>query len=139
FAYDGFVPEFLMPSPSSPFAGFDDELRELAELDETTLALGFLRPLWDHRGERDERLLRDARVREHVDRRAAVLGADPGLARLIFESPRELAGVFVALLAGFWDAASAEEWRGLEPQLADTVGDAGRRIAGDGVYSYLAG
>jgi hypothetical protein len=89
-----------MPSPSTAFGTFDDELQELAALDETTLALGFLRPLWDHRGERDERLLRDARVREHVDRRAAWLGADAALARLIFESPRELAARFVALLAG---------------------------------------
>ena len=139
FAYDGFVPEFLVPSPATAFGTFDDELQELAALDETTLALGFLRPLWDHRGERDERLLRDARVREHVDRRAAGLGADAALARLIFESPRELAARFVDLLADYWDAGFAEEWRELEPQLADTVGDAGRRIAGDGVYAYLAG
>jgi DNA-binding transcriptional ArsR family regulator len=139
FAYDAFVPEFLMPSPSSPFGSFDDELRELAALDDTTLALGFLRPLWDHRGERDEALLAAARVREHVDRRPAELGADPGLARLIFESPRELATRFANLVAGYWEAAFAGEWRELEPRLADTVAEAGRRIAGDGVYSYLAG
>jgi len=139
FAYDAFVPEFLMPSPSTAFGTFDDELHELAALDETTLALGFLRPLWDHRGERDERLLRDTRVRQHVDRRAAELGADTGLAQLIFEEPRELATRFVELLAGYWDAGFAEEWLELEPRLADTVGDAGRRIAGDGVYAYLAG
>jgi DNA-binding transcriptional ArsR family regulator len=139
FAYDGFVPEFLMPSPSSPFGGFDDELRELAALDHTTLALGFLRPLWDHRGERDERLLRDRQVREHVERQARELGADPDLARLIFDSPRRLAGRFADLLAGYWEAAFAGEWAELEPRLADTVAEAGRRIAGDGVYTYLAG
>jgi DNA-binding transcriptional ArsR family regulator len=139
FAYDAFVPEFLVPSPSSPFAGFDDELRELAALDDTTLALGFLRPLWDHRGERDEELLGETQVRKHVDRRSAELGSDLGLARLIFESPRELATRFAELLSGYWEAAFAAEWRELEPRLADTVAEAGRTIAGDGVYSYLAG
>src|SRR3954447_15629434 len=60
FAYDGFVPEFLMPSPASPYRGFEEELGELVQLDDSTLALGFLRPLYDHRGERDEALLADS-------------------------------------------------------------------------------
>ena len=29
FAYDGFVPEFLMPSPASLYRGFEEDLREL--------------------------------------------------------------------------------------------------------------
>jgi hypothetical protein len=77
--------------------------------------------------------------RWHVDRRAAELGAEPALARSIFESPGELATRFVELLAGLWEAAFAEEWRRLEPRSGDTVAEAGRRIAGDGVYAYLAG
>src|SRR6185503_13218101 len=52
---------------------------------------------------------------------------------------RELAGRFAALLSSYWDAAFEEEWSALEPQLAATVADAGRRIAGDGVYGYLTG
>ena len=139
FAYDAFVPEFLMPSPASAFGSFEDELRELAALDDAILGLGFLRPLWDHRGERDEGLLEDERVRAHVDRRARELGADAKLARLIFESPRELAARFADLLFDYWEAGFADEWHELEPRLADTVAEAGRRIAGDGVYSYLVG
>lgn len=139
FAYDNFVPEFLMPLPSSPFHGFDDELRQLVGHDDATLAFGFLRPLWDHGGERDERVLADQRVREHVGRAVDELGADRALARLIFESPRELASRFADLLAAYWDAAFADEWEALEPAFAETVADAGRRIAGEGVYSYLAG
>ena len=139
FAYDRFVPEFLMPSPSSPYHSFDKELEGLAALDDTTLAFGFLRPLWDHRGERDERVLADPQVRKLVESRVAELGADQSLARLIFESPRELATRFAVFLAGYWETAFAGEWDELEPRLAETVGEAGRRIAGDGVYSYLAG
>jgi DNA-binding transcriptional ArsR family regulator len=139
FTYDTFVPEFLMPLPSSPFHGFDDELRQLAEYDDATLAFGFLRPLWDHGGRRDERTLDDPRVHEHVIRCVDELGADQELARLIFEDPRELARRFADLLAAYWEAAFAEEWQSLEPALAETVAEAGRRIAADGVYSYLAG
>jgi hypothetical protein len=52
FAYSSFVPEFLMPSPAAGYHTFEDELQALEHLDEETLALGFLRPLYDHRGER---------------------------------------------------------------------------------------
>jgi DNA-binding transcriptional ArsR family regulator len=139
FAYSAFVPEFLMPSPAAGYHAFEHELQELEALDETTLALGFLRPLWDHRGERAATLLEDERVREHVDGRVESLGGDSGLARLIFESPRELAARFVSLLSGYWDAAFEQEWARLEPLLAETVAEAGRRIAADGVYTYLTG
>src|SRR3954454_19989034 len=54
FAYAGLLPDFLFPSPGNEYGGFDEELRELEALDEATLALDFLRPLYDHRGERDE-------------------------------------------------------------------------------------
>ena len=57
------------------------------------------------------------------------------LAALIFENPRELAERFAALLASYWEAAFEEEWQALEPRLAATVHEAGRRIAGDGVYA----
>jgi DNA-binding transcriptional ArsR family regulator len=137
FAYDAFVPEFLMPSPASPYRSFEEDLRELEQLDETTLALGFLRPLYDHRGERDEKLLADPAVRNHVLSRAELAGGDPALAALIFEAPHELAERFAALLDSYWAEAFEEEWRALEPRLAETVHEAGRQIAGDGVYDYL--
>jgi hypothetical protein len=92
FAYTPFVPEFLTPSPASGFREFDEELQELDRFDDATLALGFLRQLWDHRGERDEALLADERVREHIRRGAEQLGADHEAALLIFDDPRALAG-----------------------------------------------
>ena len=139
FAYDGFVPEFLMSSPKTPYRSFEEDLHELESLDDPTLALGFLRPLWDHRGERDEQLLEDDRVRDHVAGRVSRLGADEQAASLIFESPRELLGRFAALLEAYWEAAFEEEWASLEPRLAETVAEAGRRIVADGVYAYLTG
>ena len=47
FAYRGFIPEFLVPSPDTVYATFEDELGNLERLDDPTVALGFLRPLWD--------------------------------------------------------------------------------------------
>ena len=79
-----------MPSPASLYRSFEEDLRELEQLDDPTLALGFLRPLYDHRGERDEALLADPTVKEHVLARAEAAGGDPALAALIFEAPREL-------------------------------------------------
>jgi hypothetical protein len=139
FAYTPFVPEFLTPSPASGFREFDEELQELDRFDDATLALGFLRQLWDHRGERDEALLADERVREHIRRGAEQLGADHEAALLIFDDPRALARRFQELLAAYWEAAFEQEWERLEPRLAETVADAGRRIAGEGVYTYLTG
>jgi DNA-binding transcriptional ArsR family regulator len=139
FAYSAFVPEFLMPSPATGYHAFEDDLQALGQLDEETLALGFLRPLYDHRGERDPRLLEDRRVREHVAARVASIGGDVELATLIFESPSELVARFAAFLSDYWEAAFEDEWTALEPRLADTVVEAGRRIASDGVYVYLTG
>jgi DNA-binding transcriptional ArsR family regulator len=139
FAYDAFIPEFVMPSPASSYRSFEEELSELEDLDEATLALGFLRPLWDHRGERDESVLEDEQVREHVRGRIRYLRADQELGELIFDEPRELAGRFRALLVRYCEYAFAEEWEALEPRLAETVADAGRRIAEGSVYAYLSG
>jgi DNA-binding transcriptional ArsR family regulator len=139
FAYAPFVPEFLTPSPGSGFRDFDEELRELEAFDDTTLALGFLRQLWDHRGERDEALLADEHIRTDVLGRVTKAGGDAEAARLIFDDPRSLARRLQALLAAYWEEAFEQEWERLEPRLAETVAEAGRRIAGDGVYTYLTG
>jgi DNA-binding transcriptional ArsR family regulator len=139
FAYREFVPEFLMPSPATGYRSFEEELEQLARLDEATAGLGFLRPLWDHAGRRSAALLEDERVRDHALARAEDLGADGKLAALIFESPARLLRRFSTLVAGYWEAAFAAEWRELEPRLADAVADAGRRIAADGVFTYLTG
>jgi DNA-binding transcriptional ArsR family regulator len=140
FVYRRAVPEFLAPWLATPgYRTFEAELADLRELDDTTVALGFLRPLWDHEGRRDAALLEDEAVRRHAAQRAEQDGADPVAARLVFESPNELLERFAALLDSYWNAAFAEEWQRLEPRLAETVADAGRRIAADDVYRYLTG
>ena len=78
-------------------------------------------------------------MREHVRRRIRELRADAALGELIFDGPRELALRFRKLLADYWESAFAEEWEELEPRLAETVAEAGRRIAESGVYAYLSG
>jgi DNA-binding transcriptional ArsR family regulator len=139
FAYSFFVPEFLMPAPGARYHRFDEELEALQQLDEGTLGLGFLRLFWDHGGDRDTELLAEERIRAEVLARVERIGADVELAGLMFESPRALADRFAGLLADYWEAAFAEEWHRLEPRFARTVAEAGGRIAGDGVYTYLTG
>ncbi|HEX6699890.1 MAG TPA: DUF5937 family protein [Gaiellaceae bacterium] len=138
FAYDLFVPEFLMPAPAAGYPEFADELDALGAVDETTAALGFMRLFWDHRGERDEELLRDAQVQAHVAEQAKKRG-DPSLARMLFDDPKRLLDSFRSLIAAYWEAAFEREWDRLEPQLARTVSDAGARIADSGLYAYLKG
>jgi DNA-binding transcriptional ArsR family regulator len=137
FAYQGMIPDFLLPSAHGDDLSFADELAALRALDPEQTAFEFLRPLWDHEGDRDPAKLRNPRVRAHVDLRATRMGADPQLAALIFDEPSELADRFAALLDDYWHAMFAREWKRLEPQLARTVVDAGRTMAREGVYALL--
>jgi DNA-binding transcriptional ArsR family regulator len=139
FAYRGFVPEFLMPNPSTAYAEFDAEAEALDRLDDETIALGFLRPLWDHRGLRDAALLADAEVRTGALANVRRLGGDDKLAELLFDRPRDLLRRFRRLVTTYWKSAFDDEWERLEPRLAEAVSDAGRRIAGEGVFAYLRG
>jgi DNA-binding transcriptional ArsR family regulator len=133
FAYRGYPPDFLFPPPSEPYRDFHEELELLAALDSATVALEFLRPMWDHQGRRDPGLLGRDDVRRHVLSR----GGSRPLVELIFDDPAELGRRFAELLADYWEAAFSAEWARVEPRLADAVSEAGRVIAGDGVYSFL--
>ena len=76
FAYRGFIPEFLVPSPDTVCATFEDELGNLERLEDPTRRPRSSVRCRDHRGERDEGLLEDPGVREHASSRAAYYGAD---------------------------------------------------------------
>jgi hypothetical protein len=65
------------------------------------------------------------------------MGANPDLASLIFEDPAELAERFANFVRSFWGAAFAGEWERLEPLLAQTISETGRRIAADGFYEFV--
>lgn len=43
------------------------------------------------------------------------------------------------MLETYWDEAFEAEWKRLEPRLAASVEEAGRVIAGDGLYAVLGG
>jgi DNA-binding transcriptional ArsR family regulator len=78
-------------------------------------------------------------MRRHVLEQAEKHGGSVELAALAFEDPAELAGRFADMLEWYWGEAFSAEWRRLEPRLAEAVEDAGRMIAGEGVYPFLAG
>ena len=77
------MPDFVSPSPDEDYGGFEDELARMQRLDDRTLALELLRPLYDHAGRREPALLEDDEVRAYVRGSPA-----PPLAELIFEVTR---------------------------------------------------
>jgi DNA-binding transcriptional ArsR family regulator len=139
FAFRRQLPDLLAPSPEHELRSFEDELAALRRLEAETVALEFTRPLYDTEGSRDLALLERDEVRRHILGAARFLGGDPELARLVFEDPAELRDRFAGLVERYWEAAFAEEWERLEPRLADAVSEAGRRVASDGLYSFLRG
>jgi DNA-binding transcriptional ArsR family regulator len=139
FAYRWTMPGFITASPEGEFTDFEQDLRELAGHDAETLALDFLRPLYDHAGQRDTRVLRDPEVRRHALGQTDRHGANPELVALIFEDPAELGRRFAALVTDYWEAAFADEWARIEPRLTEAVSQAGREIAVDGLYAFVRG
>jgi DNA-binding transcriptional ArsR family regulator len=73
-----------------------------------------------------------------VVRRAEAVGASDELALLALDDPRELAARFSRFLESYWAEAFGAEWERLEPRLAGSVSEAGRRLAGEGLYAFLA-
>ena len=139
FAYRWTMPGFIAASPEGEFTDFEQDLRDLAEHDAETLALDFLRPLYDHAGKRDARLLLDPEIRRHALGQTDRHGASPELVALIFDDPAELGRRFAALLTDYWEAAFADEWARIEPRLTEAVSQAGREIAVDGLYAFVRG
>jgi DNA-binding transcriptional ArsR family regulator len=139
FAYRRVVPSLLAPSPDERLRGFEEELDAVRRLDPATVAVEFCRPLYDHGGAENTDFLARDDVRARIVRAARELGADPDLASLIFSDPKELAERFTDMIGAYWDEAFGDEWERIEPRLAEVVSEAGARIAGDGLYSFLRG
>ena len=139
FAYRKGVPDLVSPSPDQQLPSFEEELQALRAVDVDTVALEFTRPLFDTEGSRDTSFLEREGVRRHLEASAELLAADVGRIRLVWEDPERLRDEFADLVERYWEAGFGEEWARLEPQLADAVSNAGRRIAADGLYSFLRG
>jgi DNA-binding transcriptional ArsR family regulator len=137
FAYRWTMPDFITASPEGEFSDFEHDLRVLAHHDAETLGLDFLRPLYDHAGKRDAALLGDTEVRRHAFAQVDRHGASRELVTLIFDDPAELGRRFAALVTDYWEAAFADEWARLEPQLTEAVSQAGREIAVGGFYAFV--
>ena len=135
------LPDCILPSSVTSYDEFDGELAHLRALRPEIAAFEFLRPLWDHGGgvrPQRRRILGDADVRAKALRRAGTIGAGARrAANQLFDEPAELLERFAALLEAYWTEAFAAEWQRIEPLLAESVVDAGRRIARDGVYPFL--
>src|SRR5215212_3514020 len=141
FLYRWTLPDCILPSSVTSYDEFDGELAHLRALRPEVAAFEFLRPLWDHGGgvrPQRRRILRNADVRAKALRRAGTIGAGARrAANQLFDEPAELLERFAALLEAYWTEAFAVEWQRIEPLLAESVVDAGRRIARDGVYGFL--
>jgi DNA-binding transcriptional ArsR family regulator len=142
FAYRAYFPEFLFPSPAGELLDFDSELRRLRQVDAGLVRLEFAIPLLGSQVgggiARDPAALEAAQVRRRLYERAAAEG-DQALARLLVEDPHGLLERFLALLEAYWEEAFGREWERIEPELAASVTEAGRVIAGQGVFALLGG
>jgi DNA-binding transcriptional ArsR family regulator len=82
---------------------------------------------------------RERSVREHAIGRAAEdEPASRELAALLVEEPLRFARRFGRLLADYWRAAFADEWRAVEPSLRASVAEDRQLIAGAGIWPMLA-
>lgn len=139
FAYRSYLPEFLFPAPTGELLGFHDELERIGQTDPELARLEFALPLMGRNAGRDPAALNGTRIRAAIRRRAAREGEDvAALVDLCLEDPPAALERFAGLLSGYWEAAFAREWGRIEPQLADSVSEAGLQIEEWGVYALLA-
>jgi Family of unknown function (DUF5937) len=141
FLYRWTIPNSVLPSADGGDDDFATELARLRALPTHVAAFELLRPIYDHGGGRArKRILSDPAVRAAALRSARLHGRDAHRAAAqLFSDPAGLAERFAALLERYWNEAFAGEWARIEPLLAEGVVEAGRRIAADGVYVFLAG
>jgi DNA-binding transcriptional ArsR family regulator len=141
FLYRNVLADVFLPIGSDDYLDFEAELDRLLSLDERTLAYELTRPLYDHGGgEPRDPHLDDPGVRDAIRSNARVHGAEAErLVSDLLADPRSVAERLVRTLGRYWEAGFADEWRRLEPQLAQAVTASGREIARRGLYPFLLG
>jgi DNA-binding transcriptional ArsR family regulator len=142
FLYRYTLANCVLPSASGADDDFAAELRALRRLPTDVAAFELLRPIYDHGGKARSRrrLLADPEVRKIALGNARRQGRDPHRAAAqLLDDPPGFVERFARLLEDYWEAAFEQEWARIEPLLADAIVQAGRRIAGGGLYGFLAG
>jgi DNA-binding transcriptional ArsR family regulator len=128
------VPVFLFADAASGFDTFEDELARFASVDASVFRFEFTRGL--HRD-----LPYDPDLLDDPARRAQLLASHPQAGeqlRVALEEPERFRAEVVSYLSRYWRAAFRREWERVEPQLAETVEEAGRLLAAEGPYAFLA-
>jgi DNA-binding transcriptional ArsR family regulator len=142
FAFRAYFPEFFFPSPAGELLDFDAELQRLRAVDPALVCLEFAIPLIGPQvggGEaRDPTVLEQPAMRRRLHERARAEG-DEALADALLEDPAAVLERFLSMLARYWQDAFAQEWERIEPDLAASVAEAGRRIEEHGIYALLEG
>jgi DNA-binding transcriptional ArsR family regulator len=118
FALGIALPDPLARFPTRASISFEEGLAELRALPEDTVAREFQLPAAEDAGG------------QPPDGRDAM--------RQAREDPPAFLERLCLLLEEYWEAAFAGQWERLEPRLADSVADAGRLIATDGLYAFVA-
>jgi DNA-binding transcriptional ArsR family regulator len=136
FAVRAYFPEFFFPSPAGELLDFEGELRRLRALDPALVRLEFANAVLG--AERDPAVFERPAVRRRLHERARA-EADEALADNLVEDPGAVLERFLALLERYWEEAFAREWERIEPDLAGSVAEAGRRIERHGLYALLEG
>lgn len=140
FAYRSYLPSFFLPTATGGFPTFADEIARLRAYPPEMIGFEFTEPLIGGIVARDPNRLGDPAARTIILERSAPLGpVTVRLVRLAIEDPEALRERFIALLSEYWDAAFQTEWRRVEAIVAQSVSDAGRQIATEGLYAFLRG
>ena len=138
FTFDSYVAVPIPPRGGYPT--FEQELERLAALEPDELVtLEFTLPFLGGAAPRDPSAPRRPEVRQAI--LAAASDRDPAareLAELALDRPREFLERFAGMLRAFWDEAFAKSWARVEPVLAKSVEEAGRHIAAEGIFDFLA-
>jgi DNA-binding transcriptional ArsR family regulator len=136
FAHADYLPPVLLPSALGEYPSFEEEMQRLHDLG-PDLGIAILSYFVGASAEREVRSGPDWQT--SLVRRASGLGsATEELVRVGVVSLDELASRFLVFLARYWDEGGfQDEWGRIEPQLAETVAEAGRVIAERGFFGWL--
>jgi DNA-binding transcriptional ArsR family regulator len=114
-----------------------EELELLRAMPEAELRFEFTLGL--HRGSLSGEQLADKRAQSKLLADATrSFPASGAILALLLEQPRAFLAEFAAFIERYFEQVFAKEWERIEPLLADSVADAGERIAGDGFYEALS-